>query len=357
MKACFLSSQKTVTLRKRSPATERSSHLVGDASSLKSAPQHDKQKGFRKQFLKESILIVGTGALATLFAARLAVSGANVTMLGSWQAGLDALQKDGARLTLLDGSELIGRVQAVSDPSALSGVRLALVLVKSGESERAARQLAQSLSANGLAVSLQNGLGNREMLARFLGAQRVGVGVTTLGATLLGPGHASLRGDGLISIETHPRLGPLQNCLNAAGFRVDIVPDVNTLLWGKLVISSAINPLTALLRVPNGALLERPGARALMGALARETAAVAQALGISLPFTDSTSTGSVQAAVEAVAQQTAANHSSMLQDVQRGAQTEIDAICGAVVRAGEQAGVPTPVNRVMWQMLGRFDSW
>ena len=305
---------------------------------------------------RESVLIVGTGALATLFAARLATSGVHVTMLGSWQAGLDALGKDGARLTLLDGSELVGRVQAVSDASTLSE-RLALVLVKSGQSERAARQLAQCLSEDGLAVSLQNGLGNRETLTRFLGEQRVGVGVTTLGATLLGPGYASLRGDGLVSIETHQRLGPLHKYLNGAGFQVELVPNIDTLLWGKLVVSSAINPLTALLGIPNGALLERPGARALMGELARETAAVAQTLGISLPFADATSTSSVQAAVEAVAQQTTANHSSMLQDVQRGAQTEIDAICGAVVRAGEQVGVPTPVNRVMWQMLGAVNSW
>ena len=293
-----------------------------------------------------SILIVGTGALATLFAARLAISGVKVSMLGSWQAGLDALGENGAHLTLQDGSAVVGRVQAVKDESTLSGVQLALVLVKSWQSERAARQLAGCLSADGFASSLQNGLGNGEILSRFLGAQRVGVGVTTIGATLLGPGQASLRGDGLITVETHERLKPLQTCLNGAGFPIEVVPDVNALLWGKLVISSAINPLTALLRVTNGILLERPGARALMGELARETAAVAAALGISLPFADPVS------AVESVALRTAANHSSMLQDVQRGAQTEIDAICGAVVSTGEQVGIATSVNRVMWQLLG-----
>jgi 2-dehydropantoate 2-reductase len=137
----------------------------------------------------------------------------------------------------------------------------------------------------------------------------------------------------------------LERCLNGAGFQVEIVPNARALVWGKLVVSTAINPLTALLDAPNGALLERPGARTLMAELARETAAVAQALGVELPFADAVS------AVEAVAQRTAANRSSMLQDVRRGARTEIDAICGAVVRAGEQAGVATPLNRVMWKML------
>ena len=295
----------------------------------------------------DSVLIVGTGALATLFAARLSsASRVNVIMLGGWQAGLDALGKNGARLTLLDGSELVGRVQAVSDLSTLGGVQFALVLVKAWQTERAASQLAQCLAADGLALSLQNGLGNRETLVRFLGEQRVGVGVTTLGATLLEPGRASLRGDGMLSIEAHPRLGPLQNILNGAGFRTDILPDVNALIWGKLVVNTAINPLTALLGVPNGVLLERPNARALLGEVARETAAVAQALGVALPFAD------VVAAAEAVALRTAANHSSMLQDVRRGAHTEIDSICGAVVLAGERVGVPTPLNRVMWRMVG-----
>ena len=300
--------------------------------------------GTAQQPLNE-LLIVGTGALATLFAARLAASGALVTMLGSWQAGLDALEKDGACLTLEDGRELTGQVAAVSDPSTLGRVRLALVLVKAWQTERAAAQLRECLSDDGLAVSLQNGLGNRETLIRFLDDSRVGLGVTTLGATLLGPGRAGFGGDGLVSIETHPRLGPLEKLLNGAGFRVDIVPDARVLVWSKLVVNSAINPLTALLGVPNGALLERAGARALMAGLANETAVVARALGVALPFADAV------AAVEAVARRTAANHSSMLQDAQRGAQTEIDAICGAVVRAGEQAGVPTPLNRVMWQML------
>lgn len=294
----------------------------------------------------DAVLIVGTGALATLFAARLSASGVRVIMLGGWQAGLDALGKNGARLMLLDGSELVGRVQAVSDLSTLGGVRLALVLVKAWQTERAASQLAHCLAADGLALSLQNGLGNRETLVRFLGDQRVGVGVTTLGATLLGPGRASLRGDGMLSIEAHPRLGPLQNILNGAGFRVDILPDVNALIWGKLVVNTAINPLTALLGVPNGVLLERPSARALLGEVARETTMVAQALGIALPFADAV------AAAEAVALQTATNRSSMLQDVRRGARTEIDSICGAVVLAGERVGVPTPLNRVMWQMVG-----
>jgi 2-dehydropantoate 2-reductase len=142
----------------------------------------------------------------------------------------------------------------------------------------------------------------------------------------------------------------LSGLLRRAGFQVDIVPDVNTLVWGKLVVSTAINPLTALLRIPNGALLERPVARLVMAALARETAAVATAMGISLPFTDPVSMA------EDVARRTAANRSSMLQDVERGAPTEIDAICGAVARAGEECSIRAPVNWMMWQLIGALSA-
>ncbi|MGW8250924.1 MAG: ketopantoate reductase family protein, partial [Anaerolineales bacterium] len=112
-------------------------------------------------------------------------------------------------------------------------------------------------------------------------------------------------------------------------FAVEDATDPDVLLWGKLVINAAINPLTALLQVPNGELLERPTARSLMVSLAREAAAVAAAQKLRLPYDDPIT------AVEETATRTAANRSSMLQDVQRGMPTEIDAICGAIVHAGD----------------------
>jgi 2-dehydropantoate 2-reductase len=126
---------------------------------------------------------------------------------------------------------------------------------------------------------------------------------------------------------------------------VDTVPDADDLLWSKVVINAAINPLTALLRVPNGELLARPAARTLLAASAREAAAVANGLGRNLAYQDPV------AAVEEVARRTAANRSSMLQDVERGAPTEIDAICGAIAQVGEQSGVAAPVNWALWLLV------
>lgn len=116
-------------------------------------------------------------------------------------------------------------------------------------------------------------------------------------------------------------------------------------MWGKLIINAAINPLTALLQVPNGELLNHPWARKAMNALAREAAEVAQAEQVNLPFTNPIE------AVEEVARKTAQNLSSMFQDVRRGAPTEIDSICGAVTEYGEMHGISTPYNRSCWQLV------
>ena len=291
------------------------------------------------------ILIVGTGALATLFGARFREAGREVTMLGTWKVGLAALRAHGARLIDAAGREHSYAVHVADDPAACRGTTHALVLVKAWQTARSAQQLADCLAGNGVAVSLQNGLGNREALTEKLGVDRVALGVTTSGATLLGPGLARSGGEGEVWIENHPVMPDLVAALRQAGFETTIVADAESLVWGKLTANAAINPLSAILRVTNGELIERPSARELMRDLARETSNVAAACGVSLPFADPV------AHAERVALQTAANRSSMLQDVRRGAPTEIDAICGAIAQLGEAHGVPTPANALLWRLV------
>jgi 2-dehydropantoate 2-reductase len=268
-----------------------------------------------------------------------------VILLGSWPEALEALRREGVCLVQDEACAQAYPVDVASSPAECGEVKTALVLVKSWQTPRAAQQLAECLAADGLALTLQNGLGNREVLAQGLGDERVALGVTTVGANLLGPGKVRPAGEGAIHLQEHPRLEGLAGALRRAGFAVETAPDPESLLWGKLVINAGINPLTALLKVPNGALLDRPEARSLLAALVQETAAVARARGVRLTYPDPL------AAVESIAQRTAANRSSMLQDIQRGAPTEIDAICGAVVRAGEAAGIPTPVNWTVMQLI------
>ncbi|MFN3741654.1 MAG: ketopantoate reductase family protein [Anaerolineales bacterium] len=293
---------------------------------------------------KTPVLILGSGAMALLFGAYLGAAGYPVTLLGSWREGIEAVRERGIRLWSQDVCREIP-VQAVTEPEAVGKIRLALVLVKSWQTERAARTLSACLHPQGLAVTLQNGLGNRETLERVLGKARVVQGVTTYGATLLGAGEVRLGGTGKIFLPRDQRLAPLRQALQAAGLEMEESDELEGIIWGKLVINSAINPLTALLNIPNGELLRRPTARALMGAIADETASVARAKGIVLPFRD------VRAMVEEVAGRTGENLSSMLQDVRRGAPTEIDAICGAIYRQARALGLDAALNWCMWQAV------
>jgi 2-dehydropantoate 2-reductase len=289
------------------------------------------------------IVIAGAGAVACLFGARLAQH-TPVTLLGKWPEGLQALQS-GIQWIKPDGSQEVIQVRATSDPSQCQGARLALVLVKSWQTARAARQLSECLAPEGLALTLQNGLGNLEILQEALGPERAALGVTTTGATLLGPGRVRTGGFGPTHMAPHTGLEPMIDVLRRAGFEVDLHDDLQSLVWGKLAVNAGINPLTALLDVPNGRLLDVQAARSVMVAAAEETADVARAQGITLPYVDA----SFQ--VMDVARRTAENISSMLADMRRGAPTEVDAINGAVVEHGERLQVPTPVNWTLWRMV------
>ncbi len=295
--------------------------------------------------MKQDILLVGTGALATLFAVRLSEAGHAVHMLGTWKKGLTELQTRGARMLDSDGNEHAYPVHATDNPLDVQNAKYALVLVKSWQTGRAARQLKNALATDGLAITLQNGIGNRETLVRDLGPDRVSVGVTTTGATLLGPGLVRMGGEGILSLEQNQAIGPLEAALRSSNFNLQLVDDAQSLMWGKLVINAAINPLTALLQISNGELLSHPKARKMMGALARETAEVAEAEHVHLPFSNPVD------AAEDVARKTAGNYSSMFQDVLRGAATEIDAINGAVMKRGQKHGIKTPYNKACWTMV------
>ncbi len=290
------------------------------------------------------LLIVGTGAMALLFGSRLTSAGVKVSFLGTWKEGITALKDNGIRVAGPEG-ERIYPARAFSDPAEISQIQLALILVKSWQTERAAVQLSHVLSPEGLALTLQNGLGNLQILSDILGVDRVAQGVTTSGATLLEPGLVRMGGEGLISIQEHPRLPALLELFQRAGLSVQQLPDLTSLVWGKLVINVAINPITALLGVRNGLILESQSARQVMGQAAEEAAEVARAMGIELNFSDP-----LQAA-EAVAEATAQNQSSMLQDINRGAPTEIDVLCGAITRLGQKYQVGTPTNQLLLNLV------
>ncbi len=294
------------------------------------------------------IVILGTGALGCVFAARLSEH-AEVWMVGTWAEAVAAVTQRGVLLHEPEGGIRTAAIRATTDPSTVPAVDVALVLVKSYQTARAASWAAQMLAPDGLAVTLQNGLDNAARLTAAVGAERTVVGVTYTGATLLGPGEARHAARQATFIGAGPataaRVGAFVDLLDRAGFETHMTADISGRLWGKAVANAAINPLTALWRVPNGEVCATAARRALLAELAGEAAAVAQARGVTLPFADSAGY------VQDVCRGTAANRSSMLQDVERGRPTEVDSITGVIVAEGQRLGVPTPVNEVVWRLV------
>ncbi len=288
------------------------------------------------------IAIVGAGAMGSLFGGRLSTA-ATVTLLDPWAEHVAAIQRNGLSITGLDGQERCAHVAATGDPAAVPEVDLAIIFVKAHATHQASQWANQFLAADGLALTLQNGVGNAEVMAEVLGAERVVAGVTAHGATLLGPGRVRHAGQGATHIASRPaiadQLAAVAAVLEHAGFEVHLSGDLDSLVWGKLVVNVGINALTAILRVPNGQLVESPAASELMAQAVAEAVAVCQARGIDLPYDDPLGR------VREVARATGSNRSSMLQDVLRGFSTEIGVINEAIVREGEKLGIATPVNR------------
>ncbi len=289
------------------------------------------------------VTILGTGAMACLFGARLTVD-ADVTLLGTWLDAIQAIRRDGIRVRYDDGVKTAA-VRATDSPEACRDSDLAIVLVKSQQTRGAVERAKDILRPDGLALTLQNGLGNCDSLADVFGSERSAAGVTTLGAYVESPGAIRFGGEGVVWLERHPRIQPAYDLFRQAGFEVGITDDLPSLQWGKLVVNSGMNTLTALLRVPNGCLADRPALRALYLDVIAETAAVAKAAGIGLPYDDP-----AKMALE-VATRTAGNHSSMLQDMEAGRALEIESITGAVLKTADRAGYDAPLNRMLYRLL------
>ncbi len=297
--------------------------------------------------------VIGVGAMGCLFGSRLAPH-AQVRMLGTWREGVATIAELGISVETVQEVGVTQdsgrtRVFATTSPIEIGECDLVIIARKSWQTEQAAIQTAQILAPDGLAVTVQNGLGNLERIAAVVGSDRAALAVTTQGATLVGPGQIRHVGGGPTHIgatpKTRHRLEDVRRLYEQAGFEAHLAEDVTSLLWGKLAVNCGINALTAILRVPNGELLVRHDAEELMIRAAEECAEVANAKGITLPYANA---GEY---VREVARLTGANSSSMLQDLLRGAPTEIDAINGAVALEGARLGVPMPTNEMLWHLV------
>lgn len=296
------------------------------------------------------LAIIGPGALGCLLAALLQESGCDVALVDHRPERAEFIKHRGLIIRTLDGAARQVQVPVLLPPE-LTLVDLAILTVKAHQTAVAAQVLPRLVAGGGLALTLQNGLGNLEKMAAQVGRERLLAGVSFLGATRAREGEVVFAGAGPTFIGTpagsrvaHAEVEQVAALFRQAGLECQVKDDIEVMLWEKLVVNVGINPLTALLRVPNGALPDLSDAWEVALAAAREAAAVARAGGLSLTIDP-------EARLRQVCQATAPNRSSMLQDALAGRETEIAALNGEVAARGKGLGVPTPVNTLLTSLV------
>ena len=310
--------------------------------------------GVAQRETRASVLVAGAGALGSVFGGLLARAGWPVTLLGR-PAHLDAIGRSGLRIEGLFGEHVVRGCDLVDDVRRLRGsFDAVLLVVKSYDTESMVREVAPHLAADGCLVSLQNGLGNVERAAAVVGRARVLGARVIFGAELPEPGRVrvTVNAAPVLVGSPHPddarlagRAREWARRFAEAGIPSEPTDDVVAELWAKVFYNAALNPLGALLGVPYGWLADDPDARAVMDRVIDEAFAVARAERVRLRWPDAAAYRAL--CYEARVPSTAAHRSSMLQDLERGRPTEIDAINGHVAARGEALGVPTPANATL----------
>ncbi len=297
------------------------------------------------------IAIVGAGAMGCLYGAKLSAVPTNeVYLIDVWKEHMDAINKKG--LLMEENGTLIpyDQVKGTSDANQVGSCDLAIVFVKSTLTSMAVKSNKAVFGSDTVALTLQNGLGNIDLIRDEIGDNNVIAGTTAHGATMLGPGKMRHAGSGktiigeLDGIQSE-RIEQIAEVFREAGLETDISDNVLGLVWDKLMVNVGINALTGITKLHNGELLQHPEIEELLETAVSEAHAVASAKGIKLSFNNP-----IQHTKD-VCVATAANKSSMLQDILNHKQTEIDMINGAIVREGVLTGIDTPVNFVLTNLI------
>ena len=302
------------------------------------------------------VCVVGCGAVGSLFAANLAqLDDVEVWAYDLVQDHVEAINREGLRLS--GAGEVVGKLRATSDAGELPSCDFGIVATKAMHTS-AAIASTEAAFAEGCVATVQNGLGNEEEIAKLV--ERVIRGTTFPAGKLLGPGHVQwdVKGDTTLGpFEPRPApLGAIEQLAEActrAGLPTRAVPDARGPQWRKVIFNAATNPIGALTGLTHGRVCEEPELRRLVSRLVDEGKAVAAAQGIELDADPE------ELIDHAAKPEVAYDHkASMLQDVEERRPTEIDYLNGALVRVGEERGVPTPLNRAVWALVkGLESSW
>jgi 2-dehydropantoate 2-reductase len=296
------------------------------------------------------IAVVGAGAMGSLFGALLSESDNEVWLYDVWAEHVGTINKSGLTIER-EGKTRTLDITATTDPLEIGEAELVIIFVKSTQTAAAAETASVLAGADGTVMTLQNGMGNADILSEYVNPENVLAGTTSHGATMLGPGIIRHAGAGATTIgawaetqQGRQRAHRICDFFSNIGIETQAVDDVRSVLWNKLLINVGINAITALTAIKNGQILELDITRELSRNAVEEAMAIAHELRINIR----------EDAVDhvyAVAEATAANRSSMGQDIDNQRQTEIGTINGFIVREAGRLGMPAPVNETLTALI------
>ena len=294
------------------------------------------------------VVVIGAGSLGSAIGGTLALDGHDVALVTRNVAHVAAINTDGLAL---DDGEQVRRVPVVAD-SGYDGqppADLAIVLVKSFDTESAIRAASPVIGPRTVVLTLQNGVGCEEIIARLVGADRVVAGRTFVGGRIVGPGHVEygIAGRrttiGELDGRRTERVEQIAAAFGTAGMDTEVSTDIRSMMWEKLFVNVATGAWSALTRLPYGELSIDPDIEPMAIATVTEAIAVARALGVDVSTTDPAEPW--RRAWDGLPY---GFQASMLQSVMKGSRTEVDVMHGAVCRGGRETGVPTPINDTLW---------
>jgi len=294
------------------------------------------------------IVMMGAGAMGSLFGGLLAYSGEEVWLVDIRKETVDLLNAVGLTYEKEGKIQLIG-ANATTDVKSIGKADLVIFFVKTYHTDKAVSDALSLEQSDTVFLTLQNGLGNEEAICKQVSSKKVMLGVTGQGATLMGPGHIRHAGwaktfIGELDHKATERAGLIAKTFQEAGIETEVSSNIHDLMWEKLLVNVGVNALTALTDMKNGELLDHPETLRLMEALVSEAAEVAKKKGVRIEENP-------MDLVKSVCEATRNNRSSMLQDFDYRRRTEIDAINGAVVREAERLGLPAPFNRMITDLV------
>jgi len=291
------------------------------------------------------IAILGAGAMGSWFGGRLALGGHEVSLLTTNQAHRDAINSNGLTLKSAPGDRAV-TVPAM-DPAEYSGPADFIILfTKSFQSDAALASIAGTLDSNTHILTLQNGLGNAEIIGRYIPSGQILVGVTMMPVDKVAPGVVESTGAGgsyfnsLVDPESS-FARELETVFVDAGLDIQLDHAIHQRIWSKVAFNAGMNAVCALAHGTPGTIADSPGAQALVDEVAREVVAVAAAEGIDINLDE------IENTIDFACKNHRDHKPSMHQDLIGARDTEVDALNGAIVVAGKRLAVPTPLNELL----------